>query len=247
MSEPNTEAAVVPEAEPPIKLPPHPPPANKLLHRSGLALTGSWVLGWIIYVAINREAVGGLAPNEAGDFLAGVFAPLAFLWLVLGFFQQGQELRHSAEALWLQGRELQNSVEQQRDLVNVTREQLAFESARLAGDRAEIDRAAQPIFEVHAAGGTPAEDRAHRYFRFRMTNHGRNCTEFSATLLGRVVLREPVIPTGNSVDFTVKMEVASEEVMALRLSYRDANLNPKSEEWSISKSSQTFTIQRATG
>lgn len=46
-----------------------------------------------------------LSGNEFGDFLAGVFSPLAFLWLVLGFFQQGQELRASIHALELQGDE----------------------------------------------------------------------------------------------------------------------------------------------
>jgi len=67
-----------------------------------------------------------MKPDEFATFLAGVFGPLAFLWLVLGFFQQGAELRHSADALWLQGQELQNSVEQQRNLVEVTREQNYF-------------------------------------------------------------------------------------------------------------------------
>ena len=68
-------------------------------------------------------------PNEFGDLLAGCFAPLAFLWLVLGFFQQGQELQASVRALELQGKELQNSVEQQRELVRVSREHMESEMA----------------------------------------------------------------------------------------------------------------------
>ena len=30
-----------------------------------------------------------MEPNEIGDLLAGIFGPLAILWLILGFFQQG--------------------------------------------------------------------------------------------------------------------------------------------------------------
>ena len=55
-----------------------------------------------------------MEPNEVGDFLAGAFVPLAILWLILGFFQQGVELRLNTEALKLQAEELRNSVEQQR-------------------------------------------------------------------------------------------------------------------------------------
>lgn len=51
--------------------------------------------------------------NEMGDFFAGVFAPLAFLWLVLGYFQQGEELKQSSEVLRLQVQELKESVEVQ--------------------------------------------------------------------------------------------------------------------------------------
>lgn len=55
--------------------------------------------------------------NEVGDFLAGAFGPVAILWLVLGFFQQGVELRQGTEALKLQAAELKNSVVQQCELV----------------------------------------------------------------------------------------------------------------------------------
>ncbi len=37
--------------------------------------------------------------NELGDFLAGVFAPVAFFWLILGYIQQGKQLNQSINAL----------------------------------------------------------------------------------------------------------------------------------------------------
>lgn len=53
--------------------------------------------------------------NELGDFAAGVFAPLAFLWLVLGYRRQGEELSASNESLRLQVSELRASFKLQQD------------------------------------------------------------------------------------------------------------------------------------
>lgn len=52
------------------------------------------------------------SPNEFGDALAGIFAPLAFLWLVVATFLQKEELQHSTKALNIQAEELRQSVEQ---------------------------------------------------------------------------------------------------------------------------------------
>lgn len=51
--------------------------------------------------------------NGIGDLAAGVFGPVAFLWLILGYLQQGKELKASTEALKLQAEELNNAVTQQ--------------------------------------------------------------------------------------------------------------------------------------
>jgi hypothetical protein len=71
---------------------------------------GIFSIGYLLwfYETGNPGAFSGLKLNEKGDFLAGLFSPLAFLWLVLGFVQQGQELR-------LQIEELNESVKAQRD------------------------------------------------------------------------------------------------------------------------------------
>jgi len=58
-----------------------------------------YISGMATYAIIQRGPVWEMAPNAFADFLAGTFAPLAFLWLVLGFLQQGEELRNSGEAL----------------------------------------------------------------------------------------------------------------------------------------------------
>ena len=69
------------------------PRASKTLHYVGYVITGDWLAGLASYTFANFDAISRLPANAHGDFAAGAFAPLAFLWLVLGFFQQGEELR----------------------------------------------------------------------------------------------------------------------------------------------------------
>lgn len=60
---------------------------------------------------INFDELKTLKLNEKGDFLAGIFSPLAFLWLVYGYLQQGQELKQNTKALKMQAEELRISNE----------------------------------------------------------------------------------------------------------------------------------------
>lgn len=63
-----------------------------------------------------------LKPNEIGDLLAGMFGPLAILWLILGFFQQGIELRQNTAALKLQADELRMLVDAENAQKDLMRE-----------------------------------------------------------------------------------------------------------------------------
>jgi len=47
-----------------------------------------------------------------GSFLEGAFAPLAFFWLVIGYFLQQEELQQNTAALNAQAREIERSAEQ---------------------------------------------------------------------------------------------------------------------------------------
>lgn len=108
-----------------------------------------------------------MSPNEVGDLLAGVAGPVAFIWLVYGYFlqgvairQQSEELRQNTAALKLQEEALraqaeelkasvkqqQYSVEQQKHMVDISREQLkaVLESSRYAKER--DDHAARANF-----------------------------------------------------------------------------------------------------
>lgn len=85
-----------------------------------------FVLGYILFISFYTLSFiwsDGknilLSSNELGDFLAGVFAPLAFLFLYLGYKQQGKELQQNTEALQQQATELANSVAEQKRLIKI--------------------------------------------------------------------------------------------------------------------------------
>jgi hypothetical protein len=80
----------------------------------GLALSVLYVAGVALYLIVQGQNPADLKLNELGDFLGGVSSPLAFLWLVLGFFQQSREIRLSSRALHLQAREMRRSVDEHR-------------------------------------------------------------------------------------------------------------------------------------
>ncbi|WP_156480516.1 hypothetical protein [Aquipseudomonas alcaligenes] len=126
----------------------------------GLAATALYVIGVCSYSFLNWGDFQGLDPNSVGDFLAGAFSPLAFLWLVLGYFQQGQELRQNNEALHLQAKELSASVAQQVKMVEAqSKELLNYERSlepllKLSFDNVELDSEGDDYysFSVHNLG-----------------------------------------------------------------------------------------------
>lgn len=113
--------------------------------------------------------------NTLGDFMAGVFAPHAFLWLVLGYRQQGIELRQNSEALHKQAEELKNSGEQQRQLVvTAAAASLNLERDRIA--RAEVAQrtANRPNFDLTASMKVTSERK--NVYRLDLENVGMDVT-----------------------------------------------------------------------
>jgi len=88
----------------------------------GLILTALYLAGLVIYLTVQGQNPADLRLNELGDFLGGVSSPLAFLWLVLGFFQQSREIRLSNQALHLQAAEMKRSVDEHRRIAEGDRE-----------------------------------------------------------------------------------------------------------------------------
>ncbi|MFC0179030.1 hypothetical protein [Thorsellia kenyensis] len=107
------------------------------------------VLLVIIFCTDILEKNEKMTLNELGDFLAGAFSPLAFLWLVIGYMMQGkelklnrqmlelqaEELKNNNQALLLQAKELANSVKAQNELVEQSKEQIELERAKLEEEK----------------------------------------------------------------------------------------------------------------
>jgi len=83
------------------------------LLRLGLALTVIWVVAQLYYIVdvVGFTRFVDEGPPSVGGFLEGAFAPLAFLWLVIGFFLQREELQRSSRAIDLQYREMRRATE----------------------------------------------------------------------------------------------------------------------------------------
>lgn len=114
----------------------------------------------IIYIGIildfmDFQIFKELHLNEKGDFLAGVFSPLAFLWLVFGYLQQGQELKQNTLALNHQYQELANNVEQQRLLVRATQAELELSKNKDTRQQNLETINAQPFFHFDDMKITP--------------------------------------------------------------------------------------------
>jgi hypothetical protein len=82
--------------------------------RFGVGLTAIWLTLGVLYITGNvgwGEFVRHKAP-ELGEFLDGAFAPLAFLWFVVGFFLQQRQLENNTNVLSDQLEVMRQTVQQ---------------------------------------------------------------------------------------------------------------------------------------
>ncbi|WP_122418605.1 hypothetical protein [Pseudomonas viridiflava] len=130
----------------------------KKLEFWGAILTVAYLslVGW--WLSVNWGAFVSLRLNELGDFLAGTFGPVAFLWLVLGFLQQGRELKLSTDALKLQAEELRNSVEQQTRMADAAVQQIHSAGQALELQLQGTERAMMADFDVRSVMKTGSMD-----------------------------------------------------------------------------------------
>lgn len=72
----------------------------------GLTVTTLWIGMGIYYVIVmvGWRAFQALPTADIGSFFEGAFAPLAFLWLVIGHFMQQKEITANTRAISMQER-----------------------------------------------------------------------------------------------------------------------------------------------
>lgn len=76
---------------------------------------------WLRPDILNIGAIQKLTPNGFGDLFTWVFGPLMLFWVVLGYFKQRKELKRSSEALELQAQELNETLQQHKEIVDMNK------------------------------------------------------------------------------------------------------------------------------
>ncbi len=113
----------------------------------GIAITILWTVFTAGLIAAKWDEVQSLTLNEWGDYISGMSAMLALFWLVLGYFQQSEELRQNTKALQLQQKEMSNQVKETQALV-ANSEKHASATIILAEATQKIANKAPPVTRV---------------------------------------------------------------------------------------------------
>ncbi|PBJ02049.1 hypothetical protein [Pseudomonas sp. ACN5] len=178
-------------------------------------ITVVYVGGAILIMGSRFEELIVLKLNEIGDLAAGVFGPLAFLWLVLGYIQQGRELKLSSQALLLQAHELKESVKQQTELNHVTRESLRNQNLTL-----------EPVFHIHFESMSDDFIEGDRYenAHFSLHNVGAQCEHVAVCVMANdrselIAYHYPLVDRDSKHQLTLVDILYQGDVVELRVSF----------------------------
>lgn len=202
------------------------------LGQVGFLFSLAYLLILFVMAMFSWHLLWAMTPNEFGDLMAGVFAPLAFMWLVLGFFQQGQELRNSGEALWLQMEELRNSVEQQRGLVEATRDLRELEASIHKANQEETARASAPLLSLRA-NGYQMNTNSFRNHTFLIQNDGPPCNALIVSSGEKGLSNIGKLDNGAHAQVRLKKEADFEGSVTVRAEYIDSRSMPGATEWTV--------------
>ncbi|MBS8271150.1 hypothetical protein C6W88_10135 [Halomonas litopenaei] len=178
--------------------------------------------------------------NEVGDFLAGVFGPLMLFWLIVGYIQQQKEFRQNTEVLRLQADELKKSVEQHRQMVAVTREQVEAEIKALAIEESRMRRESQPSFSITQAYRKSISS-GRKTFVIKVENNGRpasNVNFSSDPEIPQIANMGSIQYFKTGVEYPLTFDVGVKESPPLKLKVEincsDENLQPYTKSFSLS-------------
>ncbi|WP_346400425.1 hypothetical protein [Pseudomonas syringae] len=188
--------------------------------------TGIYLAAIVLKVLFDFQRFLDLKLNEFGDFLAGAFGPVAFLWLVLGFLQQGRELKLSTDALRLQAEELRHSVEQQRRMADAAVQQIHSAGQALEIQLQSAERAVTADFEVASVSRMGLGERVNiatkiqnnRNIAYKVT------TEFTGDIPFKSFREHGTIPVERVVDLDLLFEPVETPCEGeLEILYEDAS------------------------
>lgn len=212
------------------------------------------------YFGITLDDVKALDANELGDFLAGTFSPLAFLFLILGYLQNNKNLGQNTEALTQQAKalqlqstsldlqvkelkigndalqaqaaELRNSVEQQMEQVRISNDQLEYYRQKDISDASKEVFDAKPILSLKRNGSSSSGD------YFDLKNIGGDALRIECD---RPYINIPNLAKGSSLKINTNIPTEF-----LTLKYQDKFGNPYTMKFEKGKSSIGWYISTDT-
>lgn len=219
----------------------------------GILTTIAYALAMYWFIDGRWEELRQLKLNELGDFLAGAFGPLAILWLVLGFFQQGIELRQNSKALNLQAQELKNSVQQQYEIASTSKAQFDLDKAALEHEiykekqnNEDRIKSISPRFEITASfdeivfhNGDP-----HERFLIKIHNHGHECTELKIIFTEEINFKINFLEKNKSFSFDLDIPEDNKNINHLFLRYFLKDHQKASSNYLIDREGNTLSFEK---
>ena len=95
-------------------------------------VTAVWMVVVLSIGYVRFEALINMPLNELGDFVAGAAAPLAFFWIVFGYFQHGREIALQVRETARLAEHVEIQARATEDLVNLTRDEQQRDDLRKA-------------------------------------------------------------------------------------------------------------------
>jgi len=196
----------------------------------GVGLTVLYVglIGW--YSWFKWGCLLHIEPSNLGDFLAGVFGPPAFMWLILGYFQQGDELKNSTEALQEQAKQLRDSVEQQAAMVSVTVKQLELEIESRKRLEAHEREQLRPRYLVSPDMGSSISQ-GNVDLTIKVRNEGHQAANVAVNFMGKDRLERQVWKSGENRSF--KLSVRHSDIGRKKLSITSTDGAGEMGVWTI--------------
>lgn len=121
---------------------------------AGVIVTASYIVALILlrgskfgyHLPSMVAALQAMPASNLGDLLAGVFGPVSFLWLILGYLQQQQELSLNTSALLLQAHEAAKQNEHHREMAGITKQQAQTDTEALEFEKEKAANQNSPKF-----------------------------------------------------------------------------------------------------
>ncbi|WP_417561038.1 hypothetical protein [Marinomonas sp.] len=180
---------------------------DKELLEIGTQLSFYYFLAFLIFFGwripeLYEEKTG---INGVGDFLAGLFSPIAFGWLIIGYLMQNKELK--------------NSVEQTGEAQRLARDQLDFQKqSKEEFERLKIKQS-QPIFTFESLAELDESKGLSGTLIFTIKNSGAKCYRFQLRKEAVIEGKKELLPIMNLIG-----GIESEESIPVWLELNEAFL-----------------------